>query len=149
MGEIDSQHELESLVAMAESVSATIEDINTKIANLRSMLMIVTVGAYAAVCCFFFLVKYSFRFENMTEWGSLFISAVTFALMICSIMFLFQFFRKMNDLKYKLKKEKEVLEHLLVLVFEYKDNIYSNKSNYVEKALIEIRLKRIGFSTRW
>lgn len=149
MVEIDSQHELESLVAMAESVSATIEDINTKIANLRSMLMISTVGAYATVCCFFILFKYSLRVENMTTTGSLFISATTFALMAGSIMFLFQYFRKMNDLKYKLKKEKEVLEHLLVLVFEYKDNIYSNKSNYVEKALIEIRLKRIGFSTRW
>lgn len=149
MVEIDSQHELESLVAMAESVSATIEDINTKIASLRSMAMISIVGVYATICCFFILWKYSFLVDNIAAWVSLLISIVTFALMIGSLLFLFQYFRKISNMKYKLNKEREVLEHLLVLVFEYKDNIYSNNSNYVEKALIEIRLKRIGFSTKW
>ncbi|WP_265435633.1 hypothetical protein, partial [Aeromonas media] len=122
MVEIDSQHELESLVAMAESVSATIEDINTKIASLRSMAMISIVGVYATICCFFILWKYSFLVDNIAAWVSLLISIVTFALMIGSLLFLFQYFRKISNMKYKLNKEREVLEHLLVLVFEYKDN---------------------------
>ncbi|EPS3402255.1 hypothetical protein ACVD4U_004317 [Vibrio vulnificus] len=145
----NSQNELESLVEMAESVSATIEDLNTKIVNLRTMAMISMVGVYATVTAGFFLFENSLFIEKMELWAFLLMCMFTLTLLIGSGFFLFQYFRKIKSLKYKLDTEKEVLEHLLPLVFEYKDNIYSNDSSYVEKALIEMRLKRIGFSTRW
>ncbi|EJL6847737.1 hypothetical protein [Vibrio cholerae] len=145
----NSQNELESLVEMAESVSATIEDLNTKIVNLRTMAMISMVGVYATGTAGFFLFENSLFIEKMELWAFLLMCMFTLTLLIGSGFFLFQYFRKIKSLKYKLDTEKEVLEHLLPLVFEYKDNIYSNDSSYVEKALIEMRLKRIGFSTRW
>ncbi len=55
MTEKDSQNELESLLEMAESVSATIEDLNTRIVNLRTMAMVSIVGIYATLAAGFFL----------------------------------------------------------------------------------------------
>lgn len=145
----NSQNELESLVEMAESVSAAIEDLNTKIVNLRTMAMISMVSVYATVTAGFFLFESSFFIGEMNFWAFLLTCMFTLALLIGSGFFLFQYVRKIKSLNYKLYTEKEVLEHLLTLVFEYKDNVYYNDSNYVEKAIIEMRLKRIGFSTRW
>ncbi len=149
MTEKDSQNELESLLEMAESVSATIEDLNTRIVNLRTMAMVSIVGIYATLAAGFFLYDSTFLIEKLEVWAFLLTCLLTATLLMGSCFFLFQYFRKVKSLKYKLNTEKEVLEHLLPLVFEYKDNIYSNKSNYVEIALIEMRLKRIGFSSKW
>ncbi|TOH65968.1 hypothetical protein CGI76_22750, partial [Vibrio parahaemolyticus] len=65
----NSQHELESLVEMAESVSATIEDLNTKITNLRSMAMVSLVGIYASIGSGTLLWKSSVLFENLEQWA--------------------------------------------------------------------------------
>ncbi len=145
----DSQHELESLVEMAESVSATIEDLNTKITNLRSMAMVSLVGIYASIGSGTLLWKSSVLFENIENWAFVLICFVTVTLIMGASYFFFQYFRKIKYLRYKLEREKDVLSHLLTLVSEYKDNIYGSSSNYVELALIEIRLKRIGYSAKW
>ncbi|MGY3965093.1 hypothetical protein [Aeromonas veronii] len=145
----DSQHELENLVQMAESVSATIEDLNTKITNLRSMAMVSLVGIYASIGSGAILWKSSAIFENLDYWAFLIICFATLTLITGASYFLFQYFKKIKYLRYKLEREKDVLLHLLTLVSEYKDNIYENNYSYVERALIDIRLKRIGYSAKW
>ena len=44
--------------------------------------------------------------------------------------------------------ETEILNELLDMVYEYKDHIHSVEMNYVENAILNLRLKRIKFSTK-
>lgn len=145
----NSQNELESLVEMAESVSSTIESLHTKTVNLRTMGMVSFVGIYFSLIGCYYLFSNIFLNEKQGLWVYWLIFIFTVILLVGCCFFLFQCFNKIKSLRYKLATERDVLDHLLTLVFEYKDHIYSNESSYVERALIEIRLKRIGFSAKW
>jgi hypothetical protein len=149
MTDSESQNELESLIEMAESVSMTVEDLHTKITNLRSMAVMSLVTTYAGGAGAVFLLKSSEFSESLNSSALLLVGLIGFTLASASIFFLFQYVSKIKKLKYKIETEREVLHHLLDMVFEYKDHVYSGNHSFVEKALIEMRLKRIGFSSKW
>lgn len=140
---------LESLVIMAESVSKKIESLKGKINNLKIKFILFFSLLYFSVVLIVVLIikpsSYSL-FQKIESW---FIFTPLLVLAILSSLFISQCYLNLKRLKYTLNKEKEILRYLLDMVFEYRENIYATsvkQIDYVEMAILDIRLKRIYFS---
>lgn len=146
---ISSSVELEKLVAMAEEVSATVSSLHTKIASLRVMCMVSVISMYFAMCSIYLLLKGPSWMPEIPR----VVLLIVMLLVVCVIIFCFLFiFRYMHNIKlYKqnLNTEVQILHRLLDMVHEYKENLHEEEINYVEKAILDMRLQRIRYSTKW
>ena len=141
--------DLEKLVVMAEKVTDTISDLNTRISNIRLTLMVSTAVLYASFGGMFYLQLQPDRLMELPFLIYTSISVLIIILILGSAYFVVQYFRKIRDYKLKLSSEKEILKELLDMVYEYKDHIYHGGSvSYVEEAILKLRLKRIEFAAK-
>lgn len=140
------EDELEKLVLMAEKISDTVAEINTKITNLKVMSMVAMICLYISIgaATYLFIVP---EIENISF--ALYSVLITVALITSagSVLFLSQYFMKIQGLRRTLNSEKEILHNLLNMVFEYKDHLHNEDVSFVDNAILEMRLKRIKFST--
>lgn len=145
----NSSTELEKLVYMAEEVSETVNALHTKIANLRIMFMASTIGLYAAIGFGFFIFQPPEWLPKLsiTFYSSLFFLVIFIGL--GSAFYIFKYFRNIRILKRNLEIEIQILHRLLDMVHEYQENIYDKKMSHVEKAILDMKLQRIKYSSKW
>lgn len=141
--------ELDKLVSMAEDVSETVNELHAKIANLKVMFMLSVLGLYGALGASYYLIRQpKWLFEiPLALYSSLIILAVLIGL--GSVFYIYQYATKTRVYKRSLNAEKDILHRLLDMVHEYKENIHSAELSYVEKAILEMKLKRIKYSSKW
>lgn len=140
---------LESLVIMAESVSKKIEVLKSKINNLKMKTILFLAILYFLVAFIIIPIIKPDSFSLFQKIDPWFIVTPLLVLAVLSSILISQCFLNLKRFKYTLNKEKEILHYLLDMVFEYRENIYATSEkqiDYVEMAILDIRLKRISFS---
>lgn len=144
-----NSNELEKLVAMAEDVSETVNGLQTKIANLRVMSMIATVGLYASVGAASYLLDRPNWLSGVSIAFYLLLILVAALIGLGSIFYVYQYVSKIKEYRRSLDAEIGILHRLLDMVHEYKDNIHGEELTYVERAILDMKLQRIKFSSKW
>lgn len=144
-----SSTELEKLVNMAEEVSETISLLHTKIANLRVMFMVSTVGLYAAVGS-------AYLFFQRPEWLTnlpfpFYLTLIFLAVVIGlgSFIYIYKYAQNIRIYRQSLDAEIKILHRLLNMVHEYKENLHETEMSYVEKAILDMKMQRIKYSSKW
>ena len=133
--------ELNSLLDLAEKTSDKAIDYNNEAKNCITKILLVI------FILFFTLVIYIYLYFDMKEEIQIITNIVLVITTIISSFFLFFQNRMIKELKRKSHIEKEILKELLSMIDDvrrivYKDEVVSN----IDRALIEMRLKRISFS---
>jgi len=141
--------ELEQLVSMAEKVSTTVDELGSKITNLKMIMMLSMIGIYISFGAVAFLYSKSNFAAQISSVLYIAIFAISVVILIISVYLSFQVSIKIKRTKKSLESERIILHHLLDMVFEYKDNLNQNELSIVEYAILDMRLKRIKFSTEW
>jgi len=143
------ENDLEKLVQMAENVSETVNDLNTKMTNLRGIIAFSIIGMYTSIGAITYLILKPVWLENVS--GTIFMLFILLAgsLFFISTYFIFQYFSKSKICRHTLYSERKILNELLDMVYEYKEHIHKEDMSFVENAILEMRLKRIRFSTKW
>lgn len=134
--------ELDQLLDLAEKVSATISDLNDKITKIKLGLL------YIGLLIFFpALISVQLQISESS------LAALEIPLKIITVIFVVGFSslfvmgsRKLKNLTKSKKIESSILHDLLQMVHEYRYYLYDGKIGSVERAIIEMRLKRIEFS---
>ena len=144
-----SSTELEKLVNMAEEVSGTVNSLHEKIANLRIMFMFSTVGLYTAIGSIYFIFKIPDWLANLPV--AFYISLIMLAafLSLGSIFYIYKYTRNIRVYRRSLDAEIQILHRLLDMVHEYKDNLHEREMSYVERAILDMKLQRIKYSSKW
>lgn len=142
--------ELEQLMGFAEELSTSIEKANTQAANLRSMAMLSIIGFYAAmIICYHFAEDFLFG-DSTSSISIMFILAT---LLACGAFYFFtQYFSKIKRLKKQIDLDREMLSGLLDTLYEFRDHLYvhsDDERNVVEQMVINMRIQRIKFSSKW
>ena len=144
-----SSNELEKLVNMAEEVSETVNSLHEKIANLRVMFMVSTIGLYAAIGSGYFIFKRPDWLMSLPV--AFYISLILLAafLSLGSMFYIYKYVRNIHIYRRSLDAEVQILHRLLEMVHEYKENLYEKEMSYVEKAILDMKLQRIKYSSKW
>lgn len=142
-------NDLNDLVSMAESVSEKVQSLEKKIIFVKNKFYFSFLGIFFGFTVVFFLIDNKYMItEGFIEYFYL----ILFIFIVLSFIFFMNIFINFNRIKsflWEVRSEKSILKELLDLVFEYKAHLSKNDISPVENALIEIRLKRIKFSTKW
>ncbi|MBN3116321.1 hypothetical protein H4F46_15620 [Pectobacterium brasiliense] len=144
-----SSSELEKLVNMAEEVSETVNSLHTKIANLRVMFMVSTIGLYAALCSTYFMFFKPELLKGLPIAFYLSLMLLAVFLGLGSIYYIYKYFRNIRIYRRDLDTEIEIRHRLLDMVHEYKENIHDEEMSYVESAILDMKLQRIKYSSKW
>lgn len=147
--DISKLNELETLVGMAEEVSETISLLHSKIANLRVMLMLSTIGLYSAAVSVYFVFKNPGWLSNLPFTLYIALIFLAFFLVMGSFFYIYKYLVNIKSYKRKLDIEIKIMHRLLIMVHEYKEYIYDKEMSYVEKAILEMKLERIMYSSKW
>ena len=149
MMEKSSSSELEKLVNMAEEVSETVNSLHVKIANLRVMFMISTIGIYAAIGSSYAVYKKPEWLINLPF--AMYITLLLFAIFLGlgSLFYIYKYVRNIRIYRITLDAEIDILHRLLDMVHEYKDNVHEIEMSYVERAILDMKLQRIKYSSKW
>lgn len=139
--------ELNKLVEMAENVFATVSELNSKITTLRVMTMVLAIVIYGSAAAIVYLTLDSAGSDKLSHAMNIFLSVIAAVSFVGSFIYLFQIVIKTKEYKRSVFSETQILHDLLDMVFEYKDHIQKNDLSYVENAILDIRLKRIKFSS--
>ena len=149
MKEENLSNDLEKLVTMAEKISETVNDLRTKITNLRAMFFVSIIALYASGGFVAILISKPYWFDGIPVSiiaVSIFVGA---ALFLGVAYFIFQYFRKIKKYRKDLKEEIEILHRLLVMIDEYRSHCKDDGVGFVDEAIIEMRLQRIKYSGEW
>ncbi|NOH45845.1 hypothetical protein F0259_18815 [Vibrio cyclitrophicus] len=141
--------ELEKLVNMAEEVSETVNSLHEKIANLRVMFMVSTIGLYAALGSSYFIFNRPDWLMNLPI--AFYISLIILAAFLSfgSLVYIYKYVRNIRIYRRSLDAEVQILHRLLDMVHEYKENLHEKEMSYVEKAILDMKLQRIKYSSKW
>ncbi|MBH0046504.1 hypothetical protein [Pseudoalteromonas sp. NZS11_1] len=141
--------ELEKLVNMAEEVSETVNSFHAKIANLRVMFMISTIGLYAAIGSSYFIFNRPDWLINLPM--AFYLSLIVLAIFLCvgSSFYIYKYSINIRTYRRNLAAEVKILLRLLDMVHEYQENIFNEEMSYVERAILDLRLQRIRYSNKW
>lgn len=141
--------ELEKLVNMAEEVSETVSSLHEKIANLRVMFMLSTVGLYASIGCSYFIFRKPEWLTNIPI--AFYLSLIVLAVFLClgSLLYIYKYIRNIRVYRRSLEAEIKILHRLLDMVHEYRENVYASELSYVENAILDMKLQRIKYSSKW
>jgi len=95
------------------------------------------------------LTGFSFVFQTMELFANpSYATAGWFVVFVFSVFFILLFlyhYGRLMESRRIFVTERNVLMHLLDLVFEYKDHIHVNELSAVDKAILDIRLGRVRF----
>lgn len=144
----NSSNELEKLVNMAEEVSETVNALHTKIANLRVMFMLAIMSLYASFGLGYFIFQSPSWFLNFPLAFHLTLILLAIFLGVGSVLYLCKYFRNINIYRHNLETEIQIMRRLLDMVHEYKENIHEKDMSYVEKAILDMKLQRIKYSSK-
>lgn len=141
--------ELEKLVNMAEEVSETVNSIHEKIANLRVMFMVSTIGLYAAIGSGYFVFMRPDWLIDLPV--AFYIGLILLAAFLClgSLFYIYKYTRNIRIYRRSLVAEEQILHRLLDMVHEYKENLHEKEMSYVEIAILDMKLQRIKYSSKW
>ncbi|CAM3899231.1 hypothetical protein [Rheinheimera salexigens] len=146
--EQSNSSELDKLVSMAEEVSDTVNKIKTQISKLRSMAVVSFFGIYATMGLIYIIIHPSKWIIEQPLFLLIFLILLTLILGVASLFYFFQYIIKHRVYRNKLTAEIQILYRLLDMVHEYKDNIYDTKLSYVEEAILDMKLRRLEFSSK-
>lgn len=145
--ESNESNELERLLDMAEKISDTVGKLNATIINTATRLIFLGV-------ILIILVLGISLFWARSGWHQtlpmLSYYAVTILAMLTVVFLTYLFFRiaiQLKSLKKSKRYESEILQKLLEMIFEFKDNLQKDNLSNVDKAILEIKLKRMQFSS--
>jgi hypothetical protein len=144
-----SSTELEKLVNMAEEVSGTVASLHTKIANLRVMFMVSSIGLYAALGSIYFVFQRPEWLINLPFAFYLTLIFLATFLSLGSLFYIYKYVRNIRIYRRSLGAEIEILRRLLDMVHEYYENVHEAEISYVEKAILDMKLQRIKYSIKW
>lgn len=144
-----SSSELEKLVNMAEEVSETVNSLHTKIANLRVMFMLSCLGFYATLGTAYFIFTGPEWLVSLPIAFYLSLTLLAVFLGLGSVFYIYKYFINIRVYRRDLAAEAVILYRLLDMVHEYKENIYEEEMSYVEAAILEMKLQRIKYSSKW
>jgi len=144
-----NSNELEKLVAMAEEVSETVNELHIKIANLRVMFMVSTIALYVAIGAAYFVFQPPQWLSNSPLAFYLSLGMLAVFLGLGSCFYIYKYTRNIRVYRHNLETEIEILHRLLEMVYEYKENIHDKELSYVEKAILDMKLQRIKYSSKW
>lgn len=136
---MNTSDELEKLITMTEKVSETISDLNAKIGNMQTKLMLSKIGLIV-------LLGSVISFVTMNTEASYTIMAISVAAMLVSTYVAFYYYKKLHALLKLRHDETKILDTLFNMVYEYKDHLHEGELTAVELAIIDMKLKRMSFS---
>lgn len=141
--------ELEKLVNMAEEVSETVNSLHAKIASLRVMFMISTAVLYASLGSAYLAFQRPDWFANLPFAFYITLILLTAFLCLGSVFYIYKYIRNIRIYRRSLDAEIGILHRLLDMVHEYKENVYDKEMSYVERAILDMKLQRIKYSSKW
>ena len=144
-----SSSEVDKLVSMAEKVSDTVNDLHTKIANLRVMFIVSTMGLYASFGSGYYTYMEPSWLNELPFAFFLTLIMLTVFLAMGSIFYILKYFTKIREYRYYLKSETQILHRLLEMVHEYREHFDGDKLTFVENAILDMKLQRIKFKKKW
>ena len=134
---------------MAEEVSGTVSQLQTKMNNLRTMAVVSAIGLYGGLGVAYYIYRAS---KNWVEFPFPFpytLAAIAVSLAIGCMYILIQYISKIKSYRYEVDSEKKILHRLLDMVYEYKGHIEEDELSIVDSALLDMKLQRIKFSGKW
>lgn len=142
-----SASQLERLLNLAEEVSGKVDVLHQNIASLRGQFYLHAIVAY-------FLSIFIASLFYRRDWFKIFSDELffvlifsMFALLILNVYYFSKTISRLRLFRGELSLEKEILHRLLDIVHEYLDNLYQIQMNHVDKAILELRLQRIKYSS--
>ena len=66
-----------------------------------------------------------------------------------SLVYIYKYVRNIRIYRRSLDAEVQILHRLLDMVHEYKENLHEKEMSYVEKAILDMKLQRIKYSSKW
>lgn len=134
--------ELLELISLAEKTSENI----TKYKSIRSRNRVISISftLIALLLCFLGVIMILNRIYELFSFNIGYITIVASFILIIPTFMSLSLNKKIEN---ELRLEGKILEQLIVMIHNLKENVYTKQSiSVVEKAMIEIRLSRIKFS---
>jgi len=137
--------ELESLLDLAEKTSDKAIEYH-KEAESRTTKILVALFSLVAVIIIVMSIFTSLVFK-MSDVEQIIVTSFSGFAIVMLIFFIFSQYQMKKELKRKSYIEKELLKELLSMIDDIRKIVYfENALSNIDKALIEMRLKRISFS---
>lgn len=133
------------LLDMAESVSEKIADFNEKISRIKSAIILFFTFSL-------FPVYLAFKVDNGAVQSAFFAEVFRFLVagfFVVTVTFLATAYRKVTHFQRAKKLEIAILHDLLPMIHEYRSYLYDVENSYIDRAIIDMRLKRIEYSGRY
>lgn len=138
----DNNSEIYQLIEMAEKVSEQIANINDRIEKgnftIVSSLLLSSFPAIGAATLY--------ATDTIIKFMALPLFLIGVASLITALMLAVVAKKRSLELNRSKKIETDILHNLLIMIHEYKEQIYKSEKSPVERAIIDMRLKRIEFS---
>lgn len=143
-----NSNELEKLVAMAENVSETVNELHAKRAKLKTTAVISLGGIYLSLGTAGYLFTHPYWLDQF-PW-MFYISLIIFLIFtgVISSIYTYQSVNFLKLVNRDLHTEVEILEKLIRIVYEYRDNVADDALTYVEKTILDMKLQRIQLSSK-
>ncbi|MCD0466260.1 hypothetical protein [Flavobacterium sp. ENC] len=135
------QNELYDLVEIAEKSSASAKFYSEKINTYKTFIVLLT----ATIAISGLLLSFDIYKFNQTY----LLGIISFLIIIFTLLYM-NLFRQLTKFRDELRIENEILYKLIEMIYEVKNvNKYRLNMTMMELAIIEMRLQRIKFSTKY
>ncbi|WP_332822913.1 hypothetical protein [Stutzerimonas kunmingensis] len=134
------------LLDMAESVSEKITDLNGRIAKIKSaVILFFTFSLFPVYLALKVGGGASIHVEIFAEVFRFLVAGFV----VVMVIFLATAYRKIIHFERAKKLEIAILHDLLPMIHEYRSYLYDVENSYIDRAIIDMRLKRIEYSGRY